>query len=631
MDLKAKADNIKTAPGKPIPLGTTVNKTGVNFCVQIETIGKLKLIIYKKGTQEILRCLDFTENMRYGRVYAMNVTGFDIRRFDYGYELNGKPLKDVYAKIINRSGSFGDTNVSYTYSVYTDTFNWDNDKNPAYDFSDMIIYRLHTRGFTMHKSSKVKNKGTFKGITEKIPYFKKMGITTVELMPAYEFEERFSREEDSSENIKNGVNVYNRTANRAADKLNFFGYGKAHFFAPKSTFAVKGGNSAVNEFKEMVKALHANGIELIMEFYFPKKTNPQLVTDCIRYWVMEYHIDGVKVNLDIANVDMLKSDPILWDTKIIGDRWDIIVGCDEYNPRYGEKRHIGVCHEGFMVTARRFIKSDEDQVYNMVTRMKDNNEAGAIINYLGNHNSFTLMDTVSFERKHNEANGEGNSDGSDYNYSWNCGVEGATKKRKIIELRKKQIKNAIALLFLSQGTPMIFSGDEMGQTRMGNNNPYCQDNDLSYINWNKTKPGAEIFDFVIKMIQYRKAHKILHMEKEMKMVDYRSVGYPDLSLHGTLPWRIDYNHVNRTFAMLYNEKYTGTDGGMIFIACNMYWENQEFNIPLGDRLYTWKIDIVTENVLNEEVKIINNRTLVVPPRSIVVLSLEKVTPVKQKK
>lgn len=271
-----------------------------------------------------------------------------------------------------------------------------------------------------------------------------------------------------------------------------------------------------------------------------------------------------------------------------------------------------------MVAARRFIKSDENQVYEMSARMSDNDSAGSIINYIANHNSFTLYDTVSYERKHNEANGEGNNDGAEYNYSWNCGIEGATKKKKIVDLRKKQMKNAIALLFLSQGTPMIFSGDEMAQTRNGNNNPYCQDNELSYINWSKTRIGTEIYDFAAEMISYRKSHKILHMSSKLRLMDYKSVGCPDLSLHGTLPWRIDYHHVNRTFALLYDEKYArGT--GKIYIACNMYWENQEFNIPLGDKKSVWKVDITTSK--DSEEQLVNNRTIVVPPRSIVVLSL----------
>lgn len=469
----------------------------------------------------------------------------------------------------------------------------------------------------MHKSSKVRNKGTFAGIIEKIPYLKELGITTVELMPAYEFDEVIRKTHDKNTELNNRETVYHRSLN-TKEKTNFFGYGNAHYFAPKGAYSVKGSATAISEFKTLVKELHKNKMELIMEFYFVRDTLPQLINDCIRYWVMEYHIDGIKVNLDMADVKYLKSDPLLSDIKIIGDRWDIISEAKEYDPAFGEQRHIAVCHEGFMVAARRFIKSDENQVYEMSARMSDNDNAGSIINYIANHNSFTLYDTVSYERKHNEANGEGNNDGAEYNYSWNCGIEGATKKKKIVDLRKKQMKNAIALLFLSQGTPMIFSGDEMAQTRNGNNNPYCQDNELSYINWSKTRIGTEIYDFATEMISYRKSHKILHMSSKLRLMDYKSVGCPDLSLHGTLPWRIDYHHVNRTFALLYDEKYArGT--GKIYIACNMYWENQEFNIPLGDKKSVWKVDITTSK--DSEEQLVNNRTIVVPPRSIVVLSL----------
>lgn len=652
MNLQDKIAKINIAPGKPIPFGATVNRTGVNFCVQLKKMGKLELLVYKRNTLDVVAKYDFSENMRFGKVYAMQVNGYDIKRFDYGYMLDGIAYKDNYAKIINKKAEFGKEEEFFTYSVYCDDYDWEDDKKQEYDYSDMIIYRLHTRAFTMHKSSKVKNKGTYKGIAEKIPYFKELGITSVELMPAYDFDEFVNRKWDKNADLRNSADSYSRNAmtyynsyssysnynnygnynnynnynkdrNSANDKINFFGYGEAYYFSPKNAFSSKKGVEAVREFKDMVKALHKAEIEVIMEFNFTKDVNLQMISDCLRHWVMEYHIDGVRINLDVANVDMLKSDPILWNTKIIGDRWDIISGCEKHNPVFGEKRHVGVCHDGFMITARRFIKSDEDQIYDITTRMSENNEIGGIINYLANHNSFTLMDTVSYERKHNEANGENNGDGSEYNYSWNCGVEGATKKRKVMELRKKQMKNALALLLLSQGTPMIFAGDEMCHTRNGNNNPYCQDNDINYINWSRTKCGNEIFEYVKKLISYRKSHPILHMTEKMKMADYKSLGYPDLSLHGILPWRIDYHHINRTFAMLYNEKYAGGDN-LLFIACNMYWEEQEVNMPLADGVSKWKVDIVTEDLSKEIVR--NNRTLVVPPRSVVVLSLEKTIP-----
>lgn len=618
MELKEKINKINVHAGRPFPLGVCADKNGVNFAVEVRKKGNLSLVIYKKNTDEVIRIIDFSDDMRFGKVYAMYVPGFDKRHCDYGYVLDGKHIKDEYGKILNINHLFGTEADKYIYSVYYDNFDWEDDVKPQYDFSDMIIYRLHTRGFTMHKSSKVRNKGTFLGIVEKIPYLKKLGITTIELMPSYEFDEVIGKIHDKNIDFTNRQTIYPRNLN-TQEKTNFFGYADAHYFAPKANYSAKGASTAVSEFKTLVKELHKNKMELIMEFYFVNGTSPQLINDCIRYWVMEYHIDGIKVNLDMADVKYLKSDPLLSDIKIIGDRWDIISEFCEYDPAFDEKRHVAVCHEGFLATARKFIKSDENMVYEMSSRMTDNNNTGSIINYLANHNSFTLYDTVCYERKHNEANGEGNNDGAEYNYSWNCGIEGATKKKKIVELRKKQVKNAIALLFLSQGTPMIFQGDEMGQTRNGNNNPYCQDNELNYINWTKTRMGTEICDFVSEMISYRKSHKILHMSSKLKLMDYKSVGCPDLSLHGILPWRIDYHHVNRTFALLYDEKYAnGT--GKVYIACNMYWESEEFNIPFGDKKSIWKVDITTAK--DDEEQLINNRTIVVPPRSIVVLSLK---------
>lgn len=622
MNIQEKSDKLIVTPGKPITLGATVHKKGVNFCTQVDVSGNLVLLVYKKGTTEVLKTLPFDETMRYGRVYAMNVVGFDIRRFDYGYELDGKFFKDAYGKIVNGHDIWG-MKKDITYTVYNDNFNWNEDRKPNYDFSDMVMYRIHTRGFTMHKSSRVKNKGTFKGIAEKSNYLKELGITSIELMPSYDFDEIFV-DVPSVDDIKNGINSM-RTTRSQDGKVNYFGYVNGHYFAPKGAFSAKSGQACVNEFKEMVKTLHSNGIEVIMEFYFTAGTNPHMITDCLRHWVMEYHIDGIRINLDVAPVNMLKSDPILADIKIIGDRWNIISEYEEGNPGYEEKRHIGVCHDGFMITARKYIKSDENQVHDMISKIKENNDNAGIINYIANHNSFTVMDMVSYERKHNEANGENNMDGSEYNYSWNCGLEGPTRKRKIMDTRKQQIKNAFALLFISQGTPMIFQGDEMGRTQGGNNNPYCQDNELTWVNWNNLKTNSDIYSFIKMMIDFRKEHKILHASKELKFMDYKSLGYPDLSFHGNQPWRIDYHHVNRSFALLYNENYIPGCKGMIYVASNMYWESEEFNIPVSDKDTIWKVVIATDKAISisEEKMIVNNRTIVVPPRSIVILTEEK--------
>ena len=244
----------------------------------------------------------------------------------------------------------------------------------------------------------------------------------------------------------------------------------------------------------------------------------------------------------------------------------------------------------------------------------------AIVNYVANHNTFTLYDSVSYDRKYNQPNGENNRDGAVYNYSWNCGAEGDTRKRKIMDLRKKQIKNALSLVFLSQGVPMLYAGDEMCNSQKGNNNPYCLDNEISWTNWNKTAMAKEIFEFTKNIIKFRKEHKVLHLKNETRQMDYKSYGLPDMSYHGTKAWYGDFSHFNRHFSTMYCGKYamdeTGSDEADMYIAYNMYWEEQSFGIPSARNKRKWKVAFSTShNQKSEEV----GRTFNVPGRSITVL------------
>ena len=310
---------------------------------------------------------------------------------------------------------------------------------------------------------------------------------------------------------------------------------------------------------------------------------------------------------------MIKTDPLLSRVKILGDRWELVN--DYYMPMKGTK-HLGICHDGFMCTVRKFLKGDEGLTYEMSSKLKENPKDAGVINYLATHNSFTLMDSVSYDRKHNEPNGEGNQDGSNLNYSWNCGFEGATRKKKVVDLRKRQIRNALTMLFVCQGTPLIMAGDEMGRSCGGNNNPYCQDNDSNYVNWNDLKKNRDIYEFVRFVIKFRKEHKILHMSSEPRMMDYLSKGCPDLSIHGIEPWRPDFNYVSRCFGMMYNEAYAGRAGKM-YIMFNMYWETQEFNVPATSPKMKWKLMFTTAGRDNEEAVV--GRVFKVPPRAIAVL------------
>ena len=578
----------KTKVGNPLLLGATKLLSAVNFAIVLEKKDKNPVLrIYKKGTYDIVCDLSFDDKMRFGDVYAMEVDDFDIAAYDYGYVCDGEMLPDDYAKVINHRDNWGDDEL-VTYSVFEDNYSWDKEKCVNIPFDEAVIYRMHVRGFTAHKSSGTKYKGTFKGVISKIPYLKELGINVVELMPSYDFIER------------NG------------EKINYWGYGEASYCAPKPSFASDKDN-VCNEFKDMVSALHNAGIELVMEFHFVEGMKPYMIMDCIRYWVMEYHIDGIHMNLNAVPVNVIKSDPLLSRIKILGDRWELVN--DYYTPLKGDK-HLGICNDTFMCTARKFLKGDEGVAYEMSSKIKENPKDAGIVNYLATHNSFTLMDCVSYDRKHNEANGESNQDGSDLNYSWNCGVEGATRKKRVVELRKRQIKNALTMLFISQGTPLIMAGDEMGRSCEGNNNPYCQDNDINYVNWNDLKKNPDIYEFTKFMIKYRKEHKMLHMEKEPRMMDYLSKGCPDLSIHGIEPWRPDFNYVSRCFGLMFNEAYDDKKG-KLYIMFNMYWEPQEFNVPANEPKMKWKLEFTTAGREDSEPKI--DRVFSVQPRSIAVI------------
>ncbi len=606
---------IEVKAGKPVPMGTSYADNRLNFAFTGHKDKKYELVInFKSGNGEQIK-LEFTEDMRFGNVFAMSVNNIYPKDFEYTILEDGRPFEEVYAKLVNGKEKWGEQG-NVTYSVYTNGFDWEDTKQLDISLDDTVIYKLHVRGFTMNQKSKVRNKGTFLGVVEKIPYLKDLGINAVLLMPAYEFNEvRYKRSisnvigmPQNMDFLKDSDNVVVANMYESKEKINYWGYTDANYFAPKSAFCAGKGMSATDEFKTMVKELHKNGIQVFMEFYFTPGTNPYLIVDCLRHWVMEYKIDGVSVNFDVAPINMIKKDPILSGVKIIGDRWDVINDCAEEN---GTDKRYAVSNDSFMITARKFLKSDEGQVYDMTCKIKECRADAGIIHYMANHNTFTMMDMVSYERKHNEDNGENNQDGTDYNYSWNCGVEGATRKRKVIELRKKQIKNAFAFLLLSQGTPMIYAGDEMGHTAMGNNNPYCQDNSISYINWNDLKANDDIYQFVKMLIKIRSEHKMLRMKSEPRMIDYKGIGNPDLSLHGTEPWKPDYNYVSRCFAFMYNEDYVSN--GKIYVIFNMYWEEENFNLPALKPGKKWELLFSTDATEIKDARraVIKERTVAV--------------------
>ncbi|MBO1351642.1 MAG: glycogen debranching protein GlgX [Hormoscilla sp. GUM202] len=641
--------------GKPFPFGATIVPSGINFSIFSSHATSCTLVLFKKDAEAPIAEIPFPEEFRIGNVYCMVVFDLDYENIEYGYRMDGpnnfheghwfdksKILMDPYAKIIGGRDVWGvtpDWNDIYHHRarVAFDDFDWEDDRPLEIPSEDNIIYEMHVRSFTRHPSSGVKenHQGTFAGLRNKIPYLKELGVNAVELMPIYEFDEF----ENSRPNPETGETLYN-----------YWGYSTVGFFAPKAGYAATGKlGMQVDELKTLVKALHKNGIEVILDVVFnhtaegnengpyisfrgiDNKTyymltpegyyynfsgcgntlncnNPivrNIVLDCLRYWASEYHIDGFRFDLasilgrdpwgaPLANPPLLETlafDPILAKCKLIAEAWDAgglyQVGSFPAFGRWAEWN--GKYRDGI----RKFLKGD-GTVGSLAQCLQGSPDLYAwegrgpatSINFITAHDGFTLMDMVSYNGKHNEANGENNNDGSNDNDSWNCGWEGPTADGGINALRHRQVKNAIAMLMVSQGVPMMLMGDEMGRTKHGNNNTYCHDNELNWLDWTLLERNTDIFNFVKHCIAFRKAHPVLRNRYHFQNRDYVGSGYADITWHGTQAWNADWSDSSSTLAFMLCGKHAkeGTvPDNYIYVAINMHWEAHWFDIPgLGD-------------------------------------------------
>ena len=546
---------------------------------------------------------------------------------EYLFEADGKYYLDPAARQLAGDGKFGaNINIAADKQSHTKKAHPETDKNPGnpaavrcrlnverpvaahdresfkpVDFSDMFIYKLHARGFTMHPSSGVRNKGTFAGVAEKVGYLKELGVNAVLLMPCYDFDEHMDR-------------GFGRV-----EKLNFWGYGAgSRYFAPKSSYAAQP-DRVCEEFAKMVGDLHRAGLAVLMEMDFTHETPDIIMLEALRYWKDVYGIDGFRLIGEYAPKRLFASDPCLEGTLLIAGSWD-----DDCIRTYeGTTGHLAECNDTFMIGVRRFIKGDEGQVRDFSDLLRRNCSRTAKINYLADHDGFTLNDVYSYDERHNEANGEMNMDGREINYSWNCGVEGETGRRNVLKLRIRMIKNALATLFLSQGTPMLMAGDEFGNTHKGNNNPYCCDNELSWVVWEKTSRSRELLEFTTKLAALRKEHRVFSNKIELVGTDYIYKGCPDVSFHGTRAWFPDYGYYSRTLGMLLNGEYAVVDrnkrDNSFYIAFNMHWEEHEFDLP-GNGKSEFGLVMTTD----ADNKLTENRTCIIKPRSIAVFEIKDV-------
>lgn len=634
--------NFSIEPGNPYPLG--VRKVGekTQFTVAVKNGKKLKIHLYKKDNQEEKITIELTEKYRIGDIFSVLVDKLVMENYEYLFEVDGKEFIDPYAKIIVGRKQFGKLvrqSRKIKGAVVLENFDWEGDKPIGLSYTDMILYRLHIRGFTKHISSQVEHRGTFLGLEEKINYLLELGINAIEFMPIYEFNEILKEETYGIGDSRFTPYPEEKKSEKTSYRVNYWGYSKeCNYFAPKTSYAADSKNP-VFELKHMIKTLHQNGIEAIMEICFAEGSNQYLIMDCLRYWVLEYHIDGFRINDNIVPVDIIAADPMFSHIKLFTTSWNLKkIYSDSFIPDYC---NLAEYNDGFLVDIRRYLKGDEGQVNSFLYRFKYNPARKAVINYITNTNGFTLMDLVSYDIKHNEANGEQGHDGTEFNYSWNCGIEGKTRRKSVLALRKKQVKNALLMLFLSQGTPLLLSGDEFGNSQNGNNNAYCQDNYVSWLNWGNLNTNKEIYQFTRKLISIRKSHKIFHMPNEFRMADYISCGYPDISFHGTKSWYPDFSNYSRVLGVMLCGKYAKidrkTEDKYFYLAFNMHWEVHRYELPKLPSNMEWKLFINSSETIEqemdsdakEEVTLDNQRIYEVKPRSIVIfIGKEKL---KQKK
>ena len=599
-------------------LGVTVRDGKLLAQVSGENCEWIKILLREKG--EKWHEYDLEPHSLYPSVFSGSFSYDSKKQYEYIFESDKAYFLDDHAKLVKSPAGYGilpagkensgvqernifsDT-LERVCSVETENYDWKKDKKPFVKASDMIIYKLHVRGFTIHESSKIKHPGTFKGVTEKIPYLKSLGVTTLILQPCYEFNELMDFHINIGASF-NGEIQRSRVFGQPVEtvpksRLNFWGYGaQGNYYAPKAAYASEP-DKAIREFKNMVRSLHTAGIEVILEIDYDRTVNDSFILENLRFWATEYHVDGFRINTGRVQFKLVSTDAVLRNVKLLCRDLQ-----EDYPGRDNVRNRIFISNYGFQDCIRRFLKGDEGQLLSASNLFRDNGANFGKINYIADHDGFTLNDIFSYDERHNEANGEGNRDGREANYSWNCGAEGPTKKHKVLDLRNRMIKNALTLLFLSQGIPMLMAGDEFGNTHEGNNNPYCCDNEQGWVIWNKTKRSMELKNFVAQLINIRKEHPVFRNDKVLSGNDFAFTGSPDISYHGTKAWYPDFGYYSRTLGIMLNGAYADMKGSIntglnkhkeaaetgystqlvkdksFLLLINTHWEAHEFSLPV---------------------------------------------------
>ncbi|MEW5869452.1 MAG: glycogen debranching protein GlgX [Chloroflexota bacterium] len=636
-------------PGQSYPLGATIFSNGVNFCIFSKNCQNVELLLFDDvldSRPSRVIPLDPKRNRTFYYWHAL-VPGITAGQL-YGYRVHGpfnpgqglrfdgaKVLLDPYTRAVAVGPNYsrqaaaqrGDNCARAMKSVVMDVrgYDWEGDFPMRLPYASSVIYEMHVGGFTRHPSSGVPSelRGTYAGLVEKIPYLQSLGVTAVELLPVQQFDEQ----------------------DAVPSLTNYWGYNPVAFFAPHAGYSSQRTPlGPVNEFRNMVKALHRAGIEVILDVvfnhtaegdeggptlslrglenraYYMLESNParyanytgcgntinanhsivrRMIMDCLRHWVSVMHVDGFR--FDLASVlardeqgQPLKNPPILWDiesdpilagTKIIAEAWDA-AGLYQVGSFIGHR--WAEWNGPFRDDVRRFVKGEPGAVRNLAARItgsrdlyrQPDREPNRSINFVTCHDGFTLNDLVSYNTKHNQNNLQDNLDGSDFNLSWNCGTEGPSQEPEIEALRLRQIKNFLTILFLSQGTPMILMGDEVRRTQQGNNNAFCQDNELSWFDWSHLQDHAGLLNFVQKLVAFTQECQVFREERFWNTDGPQ----PRLTWHGVRLGEPDWGKDSHSLAFtLYHAGY----GDRLHIMMNAYWEPLAFELPPLPPGFNW--------------------------------------------
>lgn len=566
-----KIDRVK--PGHPLLLGANQMTEGYNFAAEIPYGAEASLVLYRKMAKTPTQEIPFEKEHRTGNVCAVLIPDFPAKDYEYNFRVGGRIVPDPWAYSIHGRDVFGaapDTEDEHRIRcgfLPADKYDWEQDEAPSIPYEELILYKVHVRGYTKLQKLPAKTRGTFRGLVEMIPYWKELGINGIELMPAYEFAEIEKKQEQTG--------MISRR--NSEGQVNYWGYLPGNYLSVKRSYCA--GKQPENEFRDLVRALHGAGMECIMEMYFPKQISVVMIQRILWFWKLYYHVDGFHLVGEGVPCEGLNCDGILAGTKLFF--YNISEKQGQGDASCG--RHLAEYNHGFLQDMRRFLKSDEDMLGSAVYHIRHNPAGFGTVNFMACQDGFTLADVVSYNYKHNEANGQNNQDGSSYNYSWNCGTEGPSRKTATRQMRLRQMANAVLMVMLSQGTPMLYAGDEFGNSQAGNNNAWCQDNAIGWTDWKCLKKNEKFYRFVKQAVVFRRAHPILHMPSELKGTDYQAKGFPDISFHGERAWYLSYENTSRLLGVmycgLYAEKADGTPDDFIYAAYNFHWENRALALP----------------------------------------------------